>query len=305
MVWEDSVKAQVASIAKAIVVDVSSVASFYYAAEKQLWDLDDFPNIAPPWRSFFLEWKCPTEMVLESGRRQIEKGNQLGLLCSANICEGNWKQKWPKEYLTALKVDAHPDIKWIISTAPWMIHAGKPMCGTPCSLGLQTIFLVDSQGKPLAFFHTGPLCNDTKDVSAESYHMLLLSLCFINCKNTQLCDNTKETNASRPQARRSEGKIPKLIFKTLEISPMARTLSRTASEESVSVQRAMHICRGHFATYTETNPLFGRYTGTFWRPMHTRGNMANGAVIKDYATAAAAVRAPHCDTSRVTPPPPA
>jgi hypothetical protein len=46
--------------------------------------------------------------------------------------------------------------------------------------------------------------------------------------------------------------------------------------------RAMHICRGHFAKYTEGKPLFGKYAGLFWVPMHVRGSVRNGVVDKDY-----------------------
>ncbi|MCA0455678.1 MAG: hypothetical protein LCI00_17005 [Chloroflexi bacterium] len=40
--------------------------------------------------------------------------------------------------------------------------------------------------------------------------------------------------------------------------------------------------RGNFATYTDDKPLFGKYTGTFWRPATAVGEVKNGVVIKDY-----------------------
>jgi hypothetical protein len=46
-------------------------------------------------------------------------------------------------------------------------------------------------------------------------------------------------------------------------------------------RRALHVCRGHFARYTEERPLFGRVAGTFWRPMHLRGSASEGLVLKD------------------------
>ncbi len=46
--------------------------------------------------------------------------------------------------------------------------------------------------------------------------------------------------------------------------------------------RALHICRAHFAHYTEEHPLFGKYTRTFYKPMHVRGSLKEGLVIKDY-----------------------
>jgi hypothetical protein len=48
-------------------------------------------------------------------------------------------------------------------------------------------------------------------------------------------------------------------------------------------ERALHLCRGHFKTYTEDAKLFGRYTGTFWWQPSIRGNEKNGVVRKDYA----------------------
>lgn len=43
-----------------------------------------------------------------------------------------------------------------------------------------------------------------------------------------------------------------------------------------------HWCRGHFKTYTDAAPLFGKYTGTYWIPAHIRGNAVIGTVTKDY-----------------------
>jgi hypothetical protein len=47
-------------------------------------------------------------------------------------------------------------------------------------------------------------------------------------------------------------------------------------------KKALHIARGHFAHYTEDRPLFGKYTGTFWRPAHVRGSADFGTVKSTY-----------------------
>ena len=52
--------------------------------------------------------------------------------------------------------------------------------------------------------------------------------------------------------------------------------------EKQGIKRALHICRAHFAHYTEEHPLFGKYAGTFYKPMHVRGHLKEGMVIKDY-----------------------
>ena len=55
-----------------------------------------------------------------------------------------------------------------------------------------------------------------------------------------------------------------------------------AGEDATGIKKALHICRGHFVTYTPKHPLFGKYVGTFWKPDHVRGNAKNGIVLKDY-----------------------
>jgi len=51
------------------------------------------------------------------------------------------------------------------------------------------------------------------------------------------------------------------------------------------------LVRGHFATYTQERPLFGRYAGTVFIPAHVRGTPEAGIVIKDYALAETAATA--------------
>ena len=51
--------------------------------------------------------------------------------------------------------------------------------------------------------------------------------------------------------------------------------------ERVPADRRLHICRGHFATYSEDRPLLGKYAGRFWVPAHVRGRDLHGTVGKD------------------------
>ncbi|MCX5044659.1 hypothetical protein OG921_15940 [Aldersonia sp. NBC_00410] len=44
----------------------------------------------------------------------------------------------------------------------------------------------------------------------------------------------------------------------------------------------LHMVRGHFATYTRDAPLFGKHTGTFWKPWHLAGSPDAGVVESDY-----------------------
>lgn len=45
---------------------------------------------------------------------------------------------------------------------------------------------------------------------------------------------------------------------------------------------AQHYRRGHFKTYTDAAPLFGKHVGTFWIPPTIVGNKNNGIVESEY-----------------------
>lgn len=75
-----------------------------------------------------------------------------------------------------------------------------------------------------------------------------------------------------------------LRFNTINIEPMRSVLRREGRSEESGLRRALHICRGHFATYTEDKPRFGRpgEHGSFWIPQHVRGSVERGVVVSDY-----------------------
>jgi hypothetical protein len=63
---------------------------------------------------------------------------------------------------------------------------------------------------------------------------------------------------------------------------MKKVLKTEGDSDSVGVQKAMHICRGHFKNYTEGKGLFGKYHGMYWVDSHVKGNKDFGTVNKDY-----------------------
>jgi len=44
----------------------------------------------------------------------------------------------------------------------------------------------------------------------------------------------------------------------------------------------LHLCKGHFRTYNEERPLFGKIVCRIWVGTHLRGDPENGILIKDY-----------------------
>jgi hypothetical protein len=107
-----------------------------------------------------------------------------------------------------------------------------------------------------------------------------LTLSFMHCKNvtTEAVEPDRDVN----RERRKQGLKPFVRYHTIDIEPMKRVLRTEGKVESTGLKRALHICRGHFSTYTEERPLFGKLAGTFWVPAHVRGSLEEGAVVSDY-----------------------
>jgi hypothetical protein len=107
-----------------------------------------------------------------------------------------------------------------------------------------------------------------------------LSLSFMNCKNVTI--NAIDPDPALNRERRKAGLQPFLRYHTINIEPMKQVLRTEGGVEANGIKKALHICRGHFATYTDEKPLFGHTTGTVWRPSHVRGSAKQGVVVADY-----------------------
>jgi hypothetical protein len=106
----------------------------------------------------------------------------------------------------------------------------------------------------------------------------LLGLSLFHCKNVKT-GNAPAPGKIQRKKHRKQGQ-PEVKFKTLVIKPMGRRPE--GDGEPTGRKHSWHICRGHFKTFTEAAPLFGRVTGTFWWGHHVRGRKSEGEVRKDY-----------------------
>ncbi len=110
----------------------------------------------------------------------------------------------------------------------------------------------------------------------------LFAISLMNCKNvtTRPVDPDRDLNRERKKG----GRRPFVRFHTIDIDPMRRVLRTEGQSETQGLRRAIHKCRGHFAHYEESRPLFGRkgLHGRFWIPLHVRGNPDLGTVESEY-----------------------
>src|SRR5579859_4296914 len=74
-------------LADCVVIDASNVAQYYFeGTDKEHWSLGDFPNIAPPFGSFWLDFDAPKYYVSsETGRCKWdhERPSRWGVHCQA------------------------------------------------------------------------------------------------------------------------------------------------------------------------------------------------------------------------------
>ena len=108
---------------------------------------------------------------------------------------------------------------------------------------------------------------------------------FAHCRNVVGVEHSSAPTTPKPWLRAGH---PRYRYRVLAIDPGALRVRRPDSPPTGRHGVSLHICRGHFATYSAERPLFGKYAGTFWIPQHTRGDPRVGFVEKDYAVGAPA-----------------
>ncbi len=170
--------------------------------------------------------------------------------------------------------------KWIMTSSIYFACTSMAMgknSGKPFARGIKALVFVSEHGRALKLYFMG--CGMQSDHSSMgNLHVLGLGISFMHCKNVRQIES-KETASEKFHKQYG---VPKYTYRTIQIDPMKEVLRREGKSETDGMQRAMHICRGHFSTYSEDKPLFGKYPGTFYVPDHVRGNKKRGEVVKDY-----------------------
>jgi hypothetical protein len=265
---------QIEILERAEVILANNVAHFFYVdSPKDEWDTrKDFPNIAPPFGEFFIEWESPSKF--NSGGKIIESkevgGMKVGMLFSTYDP-------------SATKTFSNTGVKWVMQALLYLYQRGS-------------VTLVG--GKQLAIMSDGSVWNDKhgdllfwdKESNVPSsvidhtvtgqLHVALLALSLMHCKNVEL----KTVIPPAPLSKKYQKKTgrPLVRYKILEIEPMKKVLRTEGQSDTMGLKHALHICRGHFKDYSKGGGLFGKLKGLYWWDSHVRGDPAQGAVVKDY-----------------------
>jgi hypothetical protein len=118
-----------------------------------------------------------------------------------------------------------------------------------------------------------------KESGQRYLHVPALAISLSHCKNVEVTAVAPPIKLSRKQEKHHG--VPKVAYHVLEITPMRKVLREEGQSQSHGLQKALHICRGHFKDYRERG-LFGRNRGIYWWDAHVRGSTDQGSVVKDY-----------------------
>jgi hypothetical protein len=331
-------EAKNASAYDAHIFDIQNVADYYHQfihTDSRSWVWNDFPNVAPPFNNFWMEFKVKSAHF-GGDPSGPSSPVPVGLAVAAldfsgvpGVPAGNIREVFTR-LLQGEQVDfwgdgSSPDPHtWrtdrVNAVWSYLIRgAGRRKVDIPqttamaCSLyglvpvrwevAITVFFEVASTIYPLAHF-TSYVTPDGRvygfdnrqaigiryfhddmegvgdDVMSNVVGPGLLALSFLHCKNVTAIKQTPPKKLSKATQKR-HGK-PLVRYHTLEIEPMKQVLKHEGQVEKTGLKKALHICRGHFAHYSEEKPLFGRIAGTVWRPSHVRGSLDEGVVGKDY-----------------------
>lgn len=289
---------------QASVFDVTNVFEYISRIEEPARDairLQEMPYMVPQFETIWLEYHIPLGLTSDIAKWHYESGvSDFGVLIQTGDVKRNPEAR---EYL-----DGHilpslarggksldGETRWFLAERQAWRHRGQFQF-----LQFTRYWFLDESGRILCNPESGETLNvvtpfrgawkhhseiiESDLVQHANRHNLLapfFAISLANCKNVKTGD--APPSGTRQQRRLAARRgVKEAQFKTLIIEPMKQTLQTVGSIDQHGLKKALHICRGHFAHYSEDKPLFGKYSGQFWKAAHVRGSADAGTVYKDY-----------------------
>jgi hypothetical protein len=259
------------------VVLIDNVADYYYTSDQEYWDLKvDFPNLAPPWPAFWAEHKLATRI------HSKEKGDtDITHLIGSNGRLGTLVHALDPAQCTG-EGELPAGTKWVL-WCELFVDYGMSKFDRPTGPHGSVFFCVDADGHMLDRpWMQGFASNEdvgTMRALMTWFHPTLLAVSFLHCKNVVVEENA----TPKPLAKKYHAKTGRwpARYKTLVIEPLKQILRHQGGSDKVGIQRALHICRGHFRDYREGRGLFGKYHQLVWTPSVVRGTKGKRAPARE------------------------
>lgn len=295
-------------IKQAIILKIQNVSDYYmHGTPQEHWDFTDFPNVAPPWPIFWMEWRrsqtlittAPPQGMFDDPDFEIEK-------LQSSYYRVRGKVPLAASGVLMIATEATPSFREFIPSLKWELYGWFFM--PESEVEGRAVFFVDTNGQliriatksreakaiakelewtpddttdPESVFLPAYINDlDRPHVIWQSFSEVFLALSFCHCRNVKI--RPENIPAPLQKKRVRNNRVPVEKFYTIQIEPVKKVLATEGSISEVGLKRALHICRGHFADYTEGKGLFGKHRGVYWLPQHLRGDPRAGIIRKDY-----------------------
>ncbi len=267
-------------IAHATLVRIQNVADLYAETANEMVGFESFPNLAPPWSQFWMEYRLPRRLIQPMRANGLAGGlPHIGVLIEGTPCT-----ELPPNIIETFRLEISAQTEWAMRLDAFVLSSAS-------LARITLVMLIDAEGRAitratdptrnvLAFVYPTQLEAGARPTAMQMlFDPCLLAISICHARNVPL--EAEEVPAQLRLRRQHDGKTPVLRFHTLKIEPVARPL-RHAARSSTGLKMALHTCRAHFKTYTEERKLLGKHTGTFFWHEQVRGSLATGLVVKDY-----------------------
>ena len=237
-------------------------------------------RIAPPFEHMWVEFRSPNRHGLYSWGVLLQSE-------SSDVLEGRDAGRWTLRGSLVLEQrrghPVGPVIDFVVPVEDDGSMRRRPdgsadWYGRPASAALGQIAGVDGE----EIWDEQRTSDITMWLDELEYYIYsaLLTVSFMHCKNVDLVPSDPSPALSRKHQRQTGRSLTR--YYTLDITPMRKVLSGEGLAQENGLPLALHICRGHFKTFTDIAPLFGKLRGTYWWADHIRGDQQDGRIEKDY-----------------------
>jgi len=252
-------------------VKAQNVADYVYIERPEgNFEMKDFPNVAPLADHIWFEWRAPKvfrigDKFIPAAGPGIKHGCMVDSTRKPAEDGGGWESRGVifSLVLEERRLCQHGIVEWKVSRTGELLRyapGGKryTILGDKIGDGMDQLSVLDTLMWPC-----------------------WMALSLMHCKNVRV-EKDPAPPAALCAARARKGKPPVHRWHTVIVDPNKTTRKGESSGGELFGMNPLHICRGHFKTFTAEKPLFGNRVGMYWWAMHTRGSEANGVVEKDY-----------------------
>jgi hypothetical protein len=265
----------------AVPVVADNVAAYLWAGKTTLDDervyvngqleWSDYPNLKPPFDNYLVEWLTVTP--------DMKKGSKWHGVHITKAEDGTSESCGNVRLRCELFItDAERNDSIVVGPAiAYEIQVAKDGTFVDARIAEQFFFGADDA--------------ETEDIQLAYLTMMqpaFLATSFMHCRN--IIVNEVAPPRKLAKASRKRHGVPLVSYRTINIEPMRKLLRSEGRSNETGIKHALHICRGHFRTYTPDKPLFGKVTGTVFVPMHARGSAQEGIVVQNYTVIAPSPR---------------